>query len=263
MRAARVAEPHFVPCVLQDPAGSWLSYARYDAPAAGTITALNTTWVVPSLPATSWGSNAPGWWFGVMDKDGDGALVQPILAYGYQGNHYTIFNGVFDWTDGSWHTSEDKYTVQPGDKITSSVNYNKADNSYTMVITSAALGKSIVTTYAIQRRQTEPESSAVFVLEHQPESCKAYPASGEMSFESIFIEVDGKPVSSPSWTALQERPACDSKAVVVDPATIKFTWDTSTSEAVEEGTDRVDGTKSSTAPAKWGLGRPRRASWEK
>ena len=102
-----------------DPAGSWLSYARYDAPSSSRITALNTTWLVPDLPATSFGSNAPGWWFGVMDKDGDGALVQPILAYGYQGSHYTIFNGVFDWTDGSWHTSSEKYTVQPGDLITS------------------------------------------------------------------------------------------------------------------------------------------------
>lgn len=76
-----------------DPAGSWLSYARYDAPGEGIITKLNTTWLVPSLPATSRGSNAPGWWFGVMDKGGDGALVQPILAYGYMGDHYTIFNG--------------------------------------------------------------------------------------------------------------------------------------------------------------------------
>ena len=63
-----------------DPAGSWLSYARYDAPNEGVITALNTTWVVPSLPQTSFGSNAPGWWFGVMDKDGDGALNAEELA---------------------------------------------------------------------------------------------------------------------------------------------------------------------------------------
>ena len=54
--------------VAKDPAGSWLSYARYDAPSSGIITALNTTWVVPPLPASSLGSNAPGWWFGVMDK---------------------------------------------------------------------------------------------------------------------------------------------------------------------------------------------------
>ena len=33
-----------------DPAGSWLSYARYDAPAEVSST-LNTTWTVPSLPA--------------------------------------------------------------------------------------------------------------------------------------------------------------------------------------------------------------------
>jgi hypothetical protein len=109
-----------------DPAGSWLSYARFDAPGSGVITALNTSWKVPSLPAIPFGSNAPGWWFGVMDKDGDGALVQPILAYGYLGSHYTIFNGVFDWTDRSWHTSDEKYTVEPNDTIISSVTYNNA-----------------------------------------------------------------------------------------------------------------------------------------
>lgn len=43
--------------------------------------------------------------------------------------------GVFDWTDGSWHTSPEVYTVQPGDEITSSVYFNGvAANSYTMVI---------------------------------------------------------------------------------------------------------------------------------
>jgi hypothetical protein len=28
-----------------------------------------------------------------------GALVQPILAWGYLGAQYTMFNGVFDWTE--------------------------------------------------------------------------------------------------------------------------------------------------------------------
>jgi hypothetical protein len=43
-----------------DPAGSWLSYAAYTDPGHGIITALNTTWTVPSNPASNWGSNAPG-----------------------------------------------------------------------------------------------------------------------------------------------------------------------------------------------------------
>ena len=230
-----------------DPAGSWLSYARYDAPAEGIITTLNTTWTVPSLPATSRGSNAPGWWFGVMDKDGDGALVQPILAYGYMGDHYTIFNGVFDWTPGGgWHTSPKKLTVKPGDKIASSVTYNKAANSYTMKISSATLGETISTDYSILRRQTSNESSAVFVLEHQPRTCKAYPTDGEMSFENIYVEVDYKPVVSPTWQALQERPACSSKAVIVDSATVKITWDPD-AELVEEKEVEVG----KNVPVKW------------
>ena len=234
-----------------DPAGSWLSYARFDAPGTGVITALNTSWKVPSKPAIPFGSNAPGWWFGVMDKDGDGALVQPILAYGYLGSRYTIFNGVFDWTDGSWHTSDEKYTVEPNDTIVSSVTYNKAANSYTMRIASTRLGKAISTEYALEREQHEVESSAVFVLEHQPTLCKAYPRSGQMAFEHIYVEVDGKPVARPKWQALQERPACNSEAVVVDPATIQFTWDPSATH-VPTGEDR----NPAQPPAKWASAAP-------
>ena len=212
--------------VANDPAGSWLSYARWDAPDDGVITSLNTSWYVPSNPSTSRGSNAPGWWYGVQTKDGDGALIQPILAYGYQGAEYTMFNGVFDWTDGSWHTSPEKYTVQPGDLLTSSVVFNEADNSYTMVIASTQTGKSISTTYNIERRQTKPESTAYFVLEHQPSNCAAYPADGVATFMNVSLAVNGKVVASPQWQALQEQPACNSQATIVDPATIKFTWDT-------------------------------------
>ena len=150
-----------------DPAGSWLSYAVFEAENEGRITQLNTTWTVPSNPSTSWGSNAPGWWFGVQTADGAGALIQPILAYGYQGSVFSIFNGVFDWNDGSWHTSDETYTVKPGDNITSSVVYHASDNSYDMII--ASNGQSITTNYKILKEQgSKPESVAYFVLEHQP-----------------------------------------------------------------------------------------------
>ena len=112
-----------------------------------------------------------------------------------------------------------------------------------MLISSQSLGKTISTTYTLEKKQTEVESSAVFVLEHQPERCKAYPTDGQMSFENIYVEVDGKPVTSPTWQALQEQPACDSKAVVVDSSTIKFTWDTTASSAAA----MVEGSL-----AKWG-----------
>ena len=90
----------FTTAVADDPSSSWLSYVQYAAPSTGTITALNTSWVVPSKPSRSWGSNAPGWWFGIQTAKGDGALIQPILAWGYQGSEYSIFNACYDWTDG-------------------------------------------------------------------------------------------------------------------------------------------------------------------
>jgi hypothetical protein len=213
-----------------DPAGSWLAYAAYTDPQDRPITSLTTWWIVPSLPAQSLGSNAPGWWFGVQTAKGDGALIQPILAYGYTGSHFSIFNGVFDWTDQSWHTSPEVYTVQPGDNITSSVTFRPSDNSYTMVITSANLGKSITTNYKLLARQTGTESQAFFVLEHQPSFCKAYPTNGKCTFEDIILEVDNIVVAKPAWSAQTFNPKCNSKCVILDANTIEFTWDPTASD---------------------------------
>jgi hypothetical protein len=231
-----------------DPAGSWLSYAAYTDPNDGIITALNTTWKVPSNPKSSWGSNAPGWWFGIQTAEGDGALIQPILAYGYQGNTWSIFNACFDWTDGSWRTSDEVYTVQPGDDISSSVSYS---GEGTFVMTISSNGKTITTPYTLESGQTKNESTAYFVLEHQPSNCNAYPADGEMSFDNIYLEVDGKEVKNPKWEAKNEQPACSSECKIVDGETIKFTWDPSSLEAPTLPP----------LPAKWGFANA--PSWRK
>lgn len=178
--------------------------------------------------------------------DGAGALIQPILAYGYQGNVFSIFNGVFDWNDGSWHTSPETYTVQPGDKIISSVVYRETDNSYDMIIASG--GKSITTNYKILSQQgNKTESVAYFVLEHQPLLCAAYPTDGVCTFENIYVEVEGKEVKSPNWEAKQEQPKCNSKATIVDDQTIRFTWDTSSESNSVAPTVKK-------AMRKWGFG---------
>jgi hypothetical protein len=226
-----------------DPAGSWLSYAAWTAPNDAEITMLNTTWVVPSNPATPRGSNAPGWWFGLQTSKGNGALIQPILAYGYKGDVYSIFNACFDWTDGSWHTSPETYTVKPGDTITSSV-YKSGDREFTMVISSKDTGKTITTPYTLQKKQTLAESTAYFVLEHQPRTCKAYPASGDCKFENIYVEVAGKEVT-PTWTAAHVENACNSEAVIVDSKTIDFTWDTKADAPTMASLLNI------TAPKKW------------
>ena len=62
-----------------DPSGSWLSYAVYTDPMDRRITMLNTTWTVPNKPKSSFGSNAPGWWFGVQVSEG-GAQYPRVLT---------------------------------------------------------------------------------------------------------------------------------------------------------------------------------------
>lgn len=231
-------------CQANDPAGSWLNYASWTSSGEARITALNTTWKVPSNPNSPWGSNAPGWWFGIQTTRGDGALIQPILAWGYQGSQWSIFNGVFDWTDGSWRTSDEVYRVSAGDEITSSVIY-KGDRTYTMII--EANGRSISTDYTLQQGQHSNETTAYFVLEHQPDSCNAYPSSDSMTFDNIVLEVDGQVVDSPKWAGHAEQPACDSSVKVLSSSQIQFSWN-------HQGAKQSAPEPSLSRPMKWGQG---------
>jgi len=240
--------------VANDPAGSWLAYAAWTNPSDMPISYINTTWTVPQNPKTSFGSNAPGFWYGIQTSDGDGALIQPILAYGYQGAKYSIFNGCFDWTDGSWQTSDDVYTVEPGDVITSSITFEEAERAYTMRITSANLGKTITTKYALKAAQTKPETTAYFVVEHQPMWCRAYPSSG-VTFQQIHVEVGGQLISSPAWKAALERPKCGCKAIIVSPQEIAFNWNATSGPSPEASSDETRGPMPP-LPHKWGLGLP-------
>lgn len=207
----------------QDPSNSWLSYAAATEGASAKVTALNCSWKVPADPLQKQGSNAPGWWFGIQTANGKGALIQPILAWADGTPQWTIFNGVFDWNDRSWHQSK-QITVQPGDQIDSAVVYDAAKKEFVMYIVKRG-GTPIITPYKEYSGQIE--SVAYFVLEHQPRSCKSYPPDGKMSFTNIVMQVDGKTVTSPKWHAEQQKPACDSKAVIVSPTQIDFTWSAS------------------------------------
>jgi hypothetical protein len=76
-----------------------------------------------------------------------------------------MFNGVFDWTDESWHTSTEKVTVQPGDVLTSSVFIDAANpKKYYMKIASKNTGKTITTPYTLEARQSAEETTAYVVM---------------------------------------------------------------------------------------------------
>lgn len=228
-RCVIIALALLVGAAAKDPASSWLSYAGYTDPDGGRITALSCSWTVPSLPTQSYGSNAPGWWFGIQTAEGDGMLIQPILAYGYEGNDYSIFNGVYDWNKrlGSWWTSS-VGGVQPGDRVNSYLKLipgeGGAADAYEMYVGVEGAFE-VKSTREVDASQSGNEAWAMFVLEHQPESCAAYPPDGAFTFENIYLEVEFEPVDAPDWKATQEVPACDSQATVVDAKTITISWD--------------------------------------
>jgi len=47
-----------------DPANSWLAYTK-NAGNNSLVTYVEATWTVPAFPAVNFGSNAPGFWYGV------------------------------------------------------------------------------------------------------------------------------------------------------------------------------------------------------
>ena len=182
-----------------DPANSWLSYAAWTSPAQAISSARPERRA--QRPGAPYGSNAPGWWYGIQTSNGDGALIQPILAYGYQGSFYSIFNACFDWTDGSWHTSPDTPS-SAGDLITSSITFDGA-STYTMTISSRDTGKVITTPYTLEKRASRrPPSTS---CSSTSRARAAYPAGGEMTFEHIHVGVDGQIVPNVQWEARQQE----------------------------------------------------------
>ena len=208
-----------------DPSRSWLSYAIFEAGAGRAITMMNATVVVPPRP-TAVGAD-PSFWYGIQTSKGDGALVQPILAWGqtYRAD-WGIFQEVFDWNNMHDSRSPEAYRVAPGDTLTQSLRYEASTHSYDMYLASSS-GKQIAWNYKLERKQKANESTAYIVVEHAPQSCSEFPPSGGITFSDIYVEVDNEPVAAPAWRVEQESPACNSKAVLVDDTTVRLEWDSS------------------------------------
>eukprot|EP00756_Hemistasia_phaeocysticola_P034400 Hpha_TRINITY_DN16518_c3_g1::TRINITY_DN16518_c3_g1_i4::g.134213::m.134213/K01363/CTSB; cathepsin B len=216
------------PAVGGDPSSGWLTYAQYKAPAGSVITNVSMSWNVPSGPATSYGSGAPGWWYGVQTAAGDGALVQPIVACDYEGSScqdgtYVLWGGVFDWTKPSegMHNS-DLVPSKGGDEVFSYTTCNT--KSCTMFVRNERTKKTASLTYKLPTSKGT-ESVLYIVLEHAPQTCSAYPSGGDCTFRHITVEVDGKAVT-PDFTAVKGgSAACGSKTTIKDPQTVSITWD--------------------------------------
>jgi hypothetical protein len=84
--------------------------------------------------------------------------VQPILAFADGDPVYTIFNGVYDWNDQSWHQFSDTQ-VAPGNTIVASL-WRSAGDLYTMQISCVESGWSSTDSYQIVNSQARVQMKA-------------------------------------------------------------------------------------------------------
>jgi hypothetical protein len=204
--------------IRDDPADSWLAYAISQGNGQ-LLTFLNATWKVPQTPTDPYGGNAPGWWFGIEPYPAS-LLIQPILAWGYTSEAFTIFNGYFDWnTMNFW--SSDQGVVQPGDTIYAYVEYVSSNNSYNMFISCLETGWSILNNIPVDYNALYTD--AYFVLEHQPNDCQGYPPNGIVTFYDINLALNYRSVT-PKWKPYTYIPACNSQVSVLSPSSLRFTW---------------------------------------
>jgi len=212
--------PHTPKSPQNDPADSWLAYTI--AKGNGKlVTYVNATWTVPSYPKERFGGNAPGWWFGIEPVPASN-LIQPILAYGYAGSIYTIFNGYFQWDNNDWWHSK-QGSVEPGNTVSAYVSYVKATNSYDMYISCKETGWSVKSNIVVESGKLYTD--VYFVVEHQPDDCAQYPSNGEIVFHDINIAWEGQ-LQPAKWQAIKYQDACDCTPSILSPSSVKFTWST-------------------------------------
>ena len=65
-------------------------------------------------------------------------------------------------------------------------------------------GRSVSFNYKLNHAQEATESTAYFVLEHQPHECDQLPPNGIVTWSNISVEVNHARVRAPRFRAMQE-----------------------------------------------------------
>ena len=89
---------------------AWKAWAQASAPSGGSVTSLNSTWLVPSAPTNPNGGQVLFWWNGMEPQD-TSAVLQPVLQWGPSaaggGNYWAIAS----WC--AWHAAHTTRRPRP------------------------------------------------------------------------------------------------------------------------------------------------------
>ena len=128
------------------------------------------------------------------------------------------------------------HTVQAGDLLYGSLTYDARRNS--MVIyhnVSGSTSWEVTTVIPIQSGSNGvPKNySIAYIVYEKDAPCGDYPPDGVVTFTNIHLACDGKPYT-PKWKTSFVDDVCNNRATVVDPATVKITWNTKAADPPAE-----------------------------
>lgn len=135
--------------------------------------------------------------------------------------------------------------LQAGDLLYGSITFNPANQSYTIYHNvSGSTTWEVSTNIKVQKKNKEFKNYTIayFVYE-KVAPCGDYPPDGIVTFTNIRMECDNKQVT-PNWSTAYVEDVCNNRASIVDPATIKITWDTKAEDPSPELIAASQATKS-------------------
>jgi len=207
----------------QDPAEGWLGYAVGNCPDGTKVTHMEAKWKVGAAPNPSDAFYSP--WFGIDTTDNLN-LLQPVNPW--LGDSWAMYTEYYQW-EPSDNQDSDQYEVNPGDQLFGQVTYlGDAQQTYRLNQTDLTTGQSSTMDIKVQQDDSGvyKNFTVLYVVYEKVADCGDYPPDGIVTFTDIKVFCSGKQIT-PQWKTAYVEDVCNNRATVIDPATIKITWDTS------------------------------------
>eukprot|EP01127_Copromyxa_protea_P002191 TRINITY_DN12081_c0_g1_i1.p1 TRINITY_DN12081_c0_g1~~TRINITY_DN12081_c0_g1_i1.p1 ORF type:complete len:222 (-),score=43.28 TRINITY_DN12081_c0_g1_i1:21-686(-) len=206
----------------QDPPPGWLGYATATCPPNTKLTHMEAKWKVGANPQPSGAFFSP--WFGADTTDNMN-LIQPVNPW--FGDSWSLYTEYYQWSDG-YNRNSDSVAVNAGDTLWGQLTYLGDDKqSYKLSNTDLTTSKSSGMTIPVQKDSNGhfKKYTILYIVYEKVAECSEYPPDGSVTFTDIKVFCNNTLIT-PEWKTAYVEDVCNNRAHVVNPQTVKITWDT-------------------------------------
>jgi len=218
----------------------WAAYAQ----TTGDLGYMSSDWVVPAAPKST--GPIPGmssvYFFNGLE-DGNGVhgkstyILQPVLSYGKSGCIIDPLN-FFQWHLISFSVSGagraycgKRISVKEGESVRGIMRLENDGHTWTTL--SVRLSNNETSAASSDLKGKQPNSAYVALESMINYSCKAFPASGSLTFTANVLRDRSGNSISPSWTKMLRHTECNEKVQVSSDGTITISWNSGKSYPIQ------------------------------